>query len=124
MCDDCYRKESIGERRIRQYLERHCIPYIPEAWFHDCRDIKPLPFDFYLNENNTIIEFDGKQHFYDGKKFFHNTYDYEITKRHDKIKNKYCEDNSINLIRIPYWKLNEIDIILDTKLNYSHEDIV
>ena len=124
VCSDCYRKESVGERRIRQYLERNQIAFNPEHWFADCRDIKPLPFDFYLYDYNTLIEFDGKQHSYDGSKFFHESYDLEIVKKHDEIKNKYCEDNNIKLIRIPYWELDKIDSILDEELNYSHEDIV
>lgn len=30
-------------------------------------------------------------------------------KRLDKIKEKYCEDNNIKLITIPYWEKNNIE---------------
>ena len=72
VCEKCYRKESVGERNVRRYLENNGIPFKPQAWFPDCRDIKPLPFDFYLYTLNTIIEFDGPQHSYDAKYFFIN----------------------------------------------------
>ncbi|MCB2315620.1 hypothetical protein [Clostridium tagluense] len=35
---------------------------------------------------------------------------------HDKIKNNYCKDNNINLIRIPYWEKNNIEQILKSAL--------
>lgn len=59
VCENCYRKESLGELNVRKYLEKNGIPFKEQAWFPDCRDIKPLPFDFYLYTINTIIEFDG-----------------------------------------------------------------
>ena len=118
-CYSCSRKESTGEEKIRKFLEKNKISFIQEKRFDDCRDIKPLPFDFYLTKNNLIIEFDGKQH-------FEETYgmDYETTKRHDAIKNKYCESNNINLIRIPYWDEDKIEDIIAIKLNLQVKDIV
>lgn len=124
LCDKCYRKESVGERKVREYLEKNDIQFTPQKWFKDCKDIKPLPFDFYLPKENIIIEFDGEQHNKDASRFFHDSYDLEIVKRHDEIKTKYCSDNNIQLIRIPYSEMKNIDAILDKKLKYSHEDIV
>ena len=40
----------------------------------------------------------------------------EIQQVRDKIKNKFCKENNIKLIRIPYWKKNNINIILDNLL--------
>lgn len=109
VCEDCYKKESVGERKIRVFLERNNIVYNQEYWFPDCRDINPLPFDFYIPETNTLIEFDGKQHF-DETHFFNISF--EKIQKHDNIKNEYCKINNIHLIRIPYWDLNKIDEIL------------
>lgn len=73
--------------------------------FPDCRDQKTLPFDFYLPGYNLIIEYDGRQHtdpnagwgdLKGGK------YGYNYIHRHDLMKNQYCKDNNINLLRIPY----------------------
>ena len=48
--------------------------------------------------------------YYGGKETFEN-----IVLR-DEIKNKYCENNNIPLLRIPYNKKNEIVEILDKYL--------
>ena len=111
-CYSCSCKESHGERRIREFLESNNIEFVQEKRFEDCRDIKPLPFDFYLPNNNLIIEFDGQHHFEDV--IFG---DHKITKEHDKIKNKYCESQNIDLLRIPYWEKDNIENIISTKLN-------
>ena len=124
LCQDCYRKESVGERKVREYLESHNIVYEPQKWFSDCRDVNPLPFDFYIQDINTAIEFDGIQHSRDGGQFFHKSYDFKKTIYHDKIKTNYCNNKGIKLIRIPYTSINHISEILNKELNYSHEDIV
>ena len=121
MCDNCKDTESIGERRIRNFLELNNILFEQEKWFSDCRDIKPLPFDLYLPDYNTIIEFDGEQHYKQGH-FTHSNLLY--TRKHDAIKNEYCKNNNIALIRIPYWDLNNIEKILNDKFLISHKDIV
>lgn len=110
-CFSCSCKESSGERIIRDFLDDNNIVYIQEKRFDDCRDKKPLPFDFYLPDKNVIIEFDGIQHFKEVE-----TMDHKTTKRHDGIKNKYCDSNHIDLIRIPYWDGNNISSILSEKL--------
>lgn len=121
LCPECSKtNESIGESYIRKFLENHKIDFEKEKWFPDCRDQNPLPFDFYLPQINTIIEFDGRQHFDETNHF---TYPLETVQKHDAIKNNYCHDHNINLIRIPYTKMNKIDDILNNKLNL-HEDIV
>lgn len=120
LCEHCKSVESMGEKRIRNYLEDNQIDFIPQKWFLDCKDKRPLPFDFYLPEYNILIEFDGRQHFGETNYF---TYSFEETKRHDKIKDNYCKVNCIYLIRIPYWDYNKIEEILDNEL-ILHEDIV
>ena len=61
-CRTCSAKISNGELLIKQYLDSRNIKYEAEKRFCDCRDKKPLPFDFYLNDFNVLIEFDGEQH--------------------------------------------------------------
>lgn len=114
VCEKCRKSsESIGEKKIRYYLERNNINFKQEYYFDDCKDKNYLPFDFYLPDLKTIIEFDGRQHFGSTTFFKHSQ---ETTPIHDEIKNKYCEDNNINIIRIPYWNINNIDRILDKQL--------
>ncbi len=111
-CPACSSKESNGEFRIRNYLDNNDIEYIQEFRFNDCRDKKPLPFDFYLRDRNLIIEYDGMHHY---QKTYYG--DYEKTVEHDKIKNQYCKDNGIDILRIPFWEYNSIEEILSNKLN-------
>ena len=40
----------------------------------------------------------------------------KYVKAHDKIKTKYCEDNGIKLIRIPYWSFNKIEEIIKSEV--------
>ena len=108
-CPKC--NSSKGEEKIRLYLEKYKINYIEQYRFNNCKNINPLPFDFYLPELNILIEFDGKQHFkpifhFGGKKEF-----LKIQKR-DKIKTEFVKKNNIKLIRIPYSKYSEIEKIL------------
>lgn len=117
ICPMCTKSESHGETKIRLYLENHNILFEQQKRFNDCRTRVPLPFDFYLPDLNTIIEYDGEGHYqvidfngHNGEETF------KSTTKNDKIKNKYCNDNNINLIRIPYWEFNNIEKILDEKL--------
>ena len=73
----------------------------------------------HVINNNLIIEFDGRQHF----ESVYNR-DYETTKRHDAIKNQYCQDNNIDILRIPYWDEDNIESIIINKLNLQVKDIV
>lgn len=112
-CYSCSCKENSGEEKVRRFLEDREIDFEQEKRFDDCRDIKPLPFDFYLPEYNLCIEFDGQHHFEN----IRNRNDLEWVQNHDKIKNQYCKDNGINLLRIPYWKGHDIESIVAEKLN-------
>ena len=101
---------SKGNEKIKQILQKAEIPFEIEKKFPSCKDKKLLPFDFYVN-NSYLIEYDGIQHFQ--KSIF----DYDYTHKHDLIKNQWCIDNNIHLIRIPYTHLNKLslqDLLLET----------
>ena len=84
---------------------------IREHRFIDCVNIHPLRFDFYIPSRRTCIEFDGIQH-YQPVEYFGGQTAYEKAKINDKIKNDYCEDNYINLIRIRWDQIDDIQQIL------------
>lgn len=113
-CRKC--SESKGEKRIATFLNLHNINYVQQYNFKECRRVFPLPFDFYISSANTCIEYDGEQHFkpikFRGMSEQMVLEQFEITKECDRIKNEYCDLNSINLIRIPYAKFDEIENIL------------
>lgn len=107
-CSKCSNKESKAEKFIREFLEKHNINFVQEMRFTNCRDIKPLPFDFYLPDKNTIIEFDGIHHYKKLDKWGN----FEDTVKHDNIKNSFCKQNGISLIRIPYFEYKNLENIL------------
>ena len=114
-----YCKKSKGEEIIKSILEELKIDFIPQYKFKDCKDLLPLPFDFYLQNYNLIIEYDGEQHFDVNRAFNSNENKFWETVIHDAIKNAYCEDNNINILRIPFWKYNNIKEIIKNKLNIN-----
>jgi hypothetical protein len=106
---------SHGEQKIKELLEENNIPFEKEKIFEDCKNKKTLPFDFYVNDN-YIIEFDGIQHF-KATRGWNNEEKFATTKEHDRIKNEYCFNNNIPIIRIPYTHLDNIcldDLLLET----------
>ena len=113
-CPRC--KKSEGEKAILSYLDSNNIFYLQQYIFIDCRDINPLPFDFYLPNNNLLIEFDGEQHFRPVD-YFGGIEKYNTQVKHDEIKNQYCFENNLRLLRIPYTEFNNINHILDIELS-------
>lgn len=111
-CWVCSKKESKGELLIREFLEKHHIDFEFQYMFDNCRDVRVLPFDFYLKEYNLIIEFDGQMHYLP----IYGEEQLAYTQKHDKIKNEYCQNNGIDLLRIPYWNGGRIPEILTSKL--------
>lgn len=108
-CSIC--NESHGEKEIARVLKSYNINFDRQKKFSDCKNIFELPFDFYIPSMRTLVEFDGKQHF-EPLSFFGGTEAFEKLKINDKIKNDYCEDNYINLIRIKYDDIDNIEKIL------------
>lgn len=102
---------SRGNVKISEILDENGIEYEIEKKFSTCVDKTYLPFDFFVN-NKYLIEYDGEQH-YDKESVF----DYEYTHKHDLIKSKWCKNNNIPLIRIPYTHYDNLclnDLLLET----------
>ena len=99
-CPQC-NNNSRGENRITVFLDKYRINYVPQKKFDNCKDKYALPFDFYLPDYNTCIEYDGIQHF-QLVEHFGGQEEFERRKINDNIKTNYCIDKNINLIRLPY----------------------
>lgn len=101
-CPNC--NESKGENIISNLLSEKNIIFNRQKTFKNCINDKTgrfLKFDFYLPNNNLCIEFDGEQHFRPIKRFGGEK-GYNSTIYRDNIKNKFCVDNNIDIIRIKY----------------------
>lgn len=103
-----YCNESKGEEELKRILSKYFIDFKPQYKFKDCKFYKRLPFDFYLPHYNICIEYDGEFHY----KMIMGYDEFVNGKIRDTIKTKYCKDNNIKLIRIPYWDFNEIENII------------
>jgi very-short-patch-repair endonuclease len=111
-CGCPYCQISKGELKVKQFLSDNNFIYKEQHRFNDCKNILPLPFDFYLPDYNTCIEYDGEQHF---RRFRFEKNDDKLIKRQkrDKIKTDFCRENNIKLIRIKYTEIKKVDIILN-----------
>jgi len=126
-CTICAKSISKSEYDMMILLEKYGIKYQREYSPNDLSSFNggKLSFDYAILdcENNLycLLELDGEQHYrpvsiFGGEDSFANQIE------NDKIKNNYCEDNNINLIRIPYWDFKTktlekilIDNLLDSK---------
>lgn len=117
-CPECSRTKSNGERQIGRILKSWNVAYEEQKTFQNCKDIKCLPFDFYLSQCNVLIEYDGEHHYRPVN--FNNCNNgidiYLSTKKHDKMKDEFCIQNHIPLIRIPYTQINNLESYLFDQL--------
>lgn len=98
-CPEC--KFSHGESFIRRYLKENNIRYKREKRFNDCRNELPLPFDFYLLDLNTVIEYHGEQH-YKCIDFFGGEEGFNKRRMNDEKKRNYCKEKGIEYIELSY----------------------
>ena len=102
-CPKC--KSTKGEQKIINWLEKNNINYIYNKKFKNY-DIRP---DFYLQDYNIIIEYDGIQHFKDNI-YFKTTL--KEQQNQDKYKNDIYNLCDMKIIRIPYINYLQIESIL------------
>lgn len=105
----CCEKISRGEEKIKNILDRLSITYYQQYSFKDCYNPNTnhlLYFDFYLPDYKCCIEFDGEQHF---KGWSNDKNNLKQNQFRDNLKNKYCENNNLKMIRIPYFDLENLN---------------
>ena len=120
---------SKGEIVINSLLLKNNISFAEqytvyiEQNLYEIEQKHPYYFDFAILDNNKnlqyLIEFDGGQHFkYVTYKNTWNTEEnFKKTQIRDQLKNQWCKDNNIPLIRIPYTHLEKLcieDLLLET----------
>ncbi len=115
-CPRC--KQTKGEAMIEGFLDKSGIEYVKEYKLPNTSlfcDRKYLLADFFLPKDNTIIEYNGQQHYYPvsifgGEEGFLSQQERDITLR------QYCLKNGIKLIEIPYSERDNIGEILNKEL--------
>lgn len=110
---------SRGEFIISQILSQNKINFEKQKSFSDLRGktrYSILRYNFYITDENYMIEYDGQHHFKAGGGWCSEEH-VQKTQKRDKLKDDYCRDKGISLIRIPYTHVDNIcleDLKLET----------
>ncbi len=98
MCTRCNMCKNKTELKLLKWFKETYPQFIikTQVKFDWCKNKRHLPFDFYTEDLNLIIELDGPQHF----KQVSNWQCPEETKIIDDLKNKLALKNSLSVIRI------------------------
>lgn len=111
-CPTC--SESKGEKRVANSLDSLNVRYEKEYYFTNLigRGGGFLKFDFALiganNKVTALVEFDGPFHF---NKLFKGD-GHELLVVHDRVKNNYCQEYNLPLLRIPHWDIEKTHELL------------
>lgn len=81
-CPTC--RTSKGELAIKDILDKHNIIYKQQWWYPD--ESHRYKYDFYLPEQNIIIEFHGKQHYKFMDFFYKSEEEFRQRKEIDEFK--------------------------------------
>ena len=95
-CPKC--SSSHGENEIRKILEEYNFLFEEQKRF---KELGRLSFDFYLPKQNTLIEYQGEQH-YKESCFKGHKHDLKKQQERDNIKREFAKKHNYNLIEIPY----------------------
>lgn len=126
-CPNC--NISKGELYIENILLSKRVNFSKQVSFSKLRSVKGgiLRFDFGVyspdDELEYLIEFDGVQHFepvayMGGKKRF------EAQRKNDELKNNFCLERDIPLLRIRFDKIDYFDIMsVQSMLESWREDV-
>tara|TARA_B110001452_G_C15196413_1_gene415268 strand:- start:168 stop:779 length:612 start_codon:yes stop_codon:yes gene_type:complete len=97
-CMSC-KPKSVAETMLASFLSSMSVNVVCEWKVDWCKDKNRLPFDFYIEEYQCVIEVDGKQHFQAVERFGGSA-SFEVQKRHDAIKIKSAIGNNVSIIRV------------------------
>lgn len=118
-------RQSSYEDYVDEYMKIHYPSFVKQKKYDDLRSEsgRLLMFDYYIPEYDLCIEIDGQFHYYNeywkDRDDFLTTY-YNV-KANDKIKNEYCDNHNIPLLRIKYDRIKNIDLIIKNKINANSE---
>ena len=99
--------KSKGQLKLTSLLLQEKYDFKTEYKFPDLltKNNRCYSFDYAIFKNSKLIcliEYDGEQHFDTTNAWYRDD-------DSDQIKNQYCKDNNIKLIRIPFWDFDKID---------------
>lgn len=94
---------STGEKKVQKILDELGVDYKIQYVFDDLagKDNKVMPFDFYIESHNLVIEYDGRHHSIPIEEFGGNEY-LKLIKSRDAKKETYLKSHNIKLLRIDF----------------------
>jgi hypothetical protein len=117
-CPYCRNKNEEECRDILELIFSKPFPKKKPKWLK-IPDARNLELDGYNKDLGLAFEYDGGQHYYPvnfwgGEEYF------ELIQKRDKAKDIICKENSVQLIRIPYFVTNKKEFIVSElmKLRY------
>lgn len=124
-CPKC--RSSKGELNSIKWFTENNINFEHKCKINNCKNILPLEFDFkvYKNDDTFILyEFDGRLHFEPWDNGEESLEHLKRQQENDIIKNNFCKENNITLIRITYMenleeRLNELFNLNDYRKDNS-----
>lgn len=96
-----YCNSPKGETIISKVLNTFSISYESQKTFDDLKDKDCLSYDFYIPDQDILIEYQGQQH-YEPVDYFGGEAQFKLQQKHDKMKLDYAKFHSYNLITVPY----------------------
>lgn len=99
-CSVCNSRISSLELKTKKLLEDSNIFFETQYQFDGCKNKRVLSFDFYIKNLNICIEVQGEQHYSEIKLY---SKDFNNMQKRDNIKRKYCKENNIKLIEVPWY---------------------
>ena len=123
-CPKCTIRQSHYMDLVESIMDKMGVKYEKEKRFEDCKNIRILPFDYYIPNFNTCIEVDGEFHYYKNTSYsnIRPSSSYEEVHKRDLIKDEYCKANNINLIRLPYYQEENFEKIIKDNL-YANTEV-
>lgn len=108
-CPRCNRYNSKGSKKIKEWLEQNHISYTTEKTFPWSNQKR---YDFFVQEYNLLIEFNGIQH-YQPIPFFLKNRTFKEQQESDIFKKEKAIENGYNFLVIKYDEIEKIPSLLE-----------
>lgn len=108
-CLNCSLGTSYGERECKEVLTKLCIPFEKEFVIPIKGNRKRFDFQFVYNGRNYLLEFDGEQHFIEGKFYHPKPTDFLERQKIDVQKTIWGINSGYFVIRIDYMSEKHIE---------------
>lgn len=107
----CGCKMSKFEELVGNMLSANGIKFVKNKTFRSCKfkNGSLAKFDFFVR-NSYVIECDGEQHYKNVGGSFYTEEMLQDIREKDSIKEKWCAENGIPLIRLSYNRRNNLSI--------------